>query len=161
MRPDRQLITWAGFSLVEFLVVIAVLAILASLIVPNYLSQRNSTAEARVMSLMSAVRGGISAYESRNGSFSGLPASGSGQTAYNSLRNALSQVLLLPSWADAQRVFSPNQDTFSVTNSPGGALSGHGYAASVTSPVSSTRVIAATPYGVYVCSPGFSSCSPP
>jgi type II secretory pathway pseudopilin PulG len=151
----------AGWSLVEAMVVIALLAIVASLIVPNYLSQRNSAAEARVMALMSAVRSGISAYEARNGSFSGLPGTGSGQTAYDALRAALSQVLLLPSWADAQRVFSPNENTFTVTSAPGGALSGHGYAVSVTSPLSPGRVIAATPSGVYVCSGGFATCSAP
>ncbi|MDR7544751.1 MAG: prepilin-type N-terminal cleavage/methylation domain-containing protein [Armatimonadota bacterium] len=145
----------AGYSLVELLVVIAVVAVLAAFTVPRYLSQRQRASETRIIALLDSIRSGLGAYEARNGNFSGLPCDNN-QDGWEALRSALSPFITLPSWSDVAGlvVSFGTCDGF-------GSLAGKGHVA-YARPAGGTGQFeyAAATDGVYRCSwsGGLSGC---
>ncbi len=101
----RTLRSSEGFNLVELMVVMAIVGILAGLIIPQYVSQRQQASDARIIALLDSIRSGLGAYEARNGSFSGLP-SGDGATAWEGLRTALAPFVTLPPWTEVSHMFA-------------------------------------------------------
>lgn len=144
-----------GYSIVELLVVIAVIAIMSAFLVPQYLSQRHQAADARVISLLDTVRSALGAYEARNGDFSGLPCADN-QNGWEGLRAALSPFVALPPWSDVSGMVS----SFG-TCTAFGSLSGRGHAV-YARPAGGTGQFeyAAVVDGVYRCDPsgGLSGC---
>lgn len=84
-----------GVTLVELLVVLAVIAVLAAFFIPRYVGYRRQAADARMMDLLEHIRQAVTAYEARNGSFTGLPCAWGGGS-YNQLRGALAPYITLP-----------------------------------------------------------------
>lgn len=84
-----------GVTLVELLVAVAIVAALAAFFVSRYMGYRRQAADARVIDLLEHIRQGVTAYEARTGSFSGLPCDAGGP-AYNQLRVALAPYVTLP-----------------------------------------------------------------
>lgn len=67
MRPYRK--TRRGFSLVELLAVVLILAVLAAVAVPLYVSQRRSAASRACKANLTAIASSLSAYALRNGAY--------------------------------------------------------------------------------------------
>lgn len=151
----RTLRSSEGFNLVELMVVMAIVGILAGLIIPQYVSQRQQASDARIIALLDSIRSGLGAYEARNGSFSGLP-SGGGATAWEGLRTALSSFVTLPPWSDVSGMMA----SFG-TGTAFGSLAGRGHAV-YARPAGGTGQFeyAAVADGVYRCSwsGGLSGC---
>jgi prepilin-type N-terminal cleavage/methylation domain-containing protein len=82
-----------GVTLVELLVVVAIVAVLAAFFVPRYLGYRQQAADSRVIDLLNHIRQGTTAYEAKYGGFY-LPCGWGDQ--YNNLRNALYEFIRLP-----------------------------------------------------------------
>lgn len=85
----------SGVTLVELLVVVAIVAVLAAFFVPRYLGYRQQAADSRVIDLLNHIRQGTTAYEAKYGSFGGLPC-GWGGWYYNVLRDRLREFVILP-----------------------------------------------------------------
>lgn len=79
----------AGFSLVELVIVVAVIAILAAIMIPNFLSQRQRAADSRALEAISTVRKGLAMFSADNGSYPNA-------TSYAALRTALAPYVNLP-----------------------------------------------------------------
>ena len=88
-----------GYSIIELLVVVAVIAVLAAFLVPRYVDQRRRASDTRVIALLDTIRSGLGAYEARNGNFAGLPCANN-QDGWEGLRTALSLFITLPPWSD-------------------------------------------------------------
>ena len=146
----------SGYSIVELLVVIAVIAILSAFLVPHYLGQRQQAADARVIALLDTLRSGLGAYEARNGDFSGLPCA-NGQSGWDGLRTALAPFISLPPWSAVSGMMA----SFGTCNASG-SLTGRGQAV-YARPSGGTGQFeyAAVVDGVYRCSPsgGLSGCT--
>lgn len=84
-----------GVTLIELLVVIAIIAVLSALFIPRYVGYRQQAADARIIDLLEHIRNGVTAYESRYGTYSGLPCAWGGGS-YNQLRSQLYQFIRLP-----------------------------------------------------------------
>jgi len=59
----------AGFSLVELVIVVAVIAILAAIMLPNFLAQRQRAADSAAMETISTVRKGLAMFAADNGRY--------------------------------------------------------------------------------------------
>jgi type IV pilus assembly protein PilA len=144
-----------GFSLVELMVVVAVVAILAAFVVPQYVNQRRQASDSRIIALLASVRSGLGAYEARNGGFSGLPCAND-QAGWDGLRTALSPFVQLPPWSEVGSMV-----TSAGTCTGFGSLAGKGQVAYMR-PAGGTSQFeyAAAADGVYRCawSGGLSSC---
>lgn len=144
-----------GYSIVELLVVVAVIAVLAAFMVPRYLDQRRRASEARIIALLDTIRSGLGAYEARNGDFSGLPCDNN-QDGWEALRSALAPFITLPAWSDVSHLVV----SFGTCNGFG-SLAGRGHVA-YARPAGGTGQFeyAAAVDGVYRCnwSGGLSGC---
>jgi prepilin-type N-terminal cleavage/methylation domain-containing protein len=109
-----------GFSLIELIIVVAVIAILAAIMIPNFLSQRQRAADARAMDAINTVRKGLGMYAADNGSY---PTG----TNWAAVRTAVAPYISLPA-AEADA-----------------GLSAFSYTATGTPPTSYT--VCATPAG--------------
>jgi len=78
-----------GFSLIELVIVVAVIAILAAIMVPNFLAQRQRAADSRAMDAVANIRKGLGMYAADNGSYP------TGSTWAN-VRTALAPYISLP-----------------------------------------------------------------
>jgi len=109
-----------GFSLIELIIVVAVIAILAAIMIPNFLSQRQRAADARAMDAIANVRKGLGMFAADTGNY---PTG----TNWAAVRTAVAPYIALPATeADA-------------------GLSAFSYTATGTPPTSYT--ICATPAG--------------
>lgn len=116
----RHLRSRRGFSLIELIIVVAVIAILAAVMIPNFLSQRQRAADSRALDAIATVRKGLGMYAADIGNYP------TGTT-----------------WANVQTAVAPY---ISLPASPNGAgLSAFSYTATGTPPTSYT--ICATPAG--------------
>jgi prepilin-type N-terminal cleavage/methylation domain-containing protein len=88
-----------GLSLIELIVVVAMIAVIAALVIPQYVGARQRTADARVVALLDSIRGALGAYEALNGDFSGLPCADN-EAGWEPLRTALSRFVTLPPWSE-------------------------------------------------------------
>jgi prepilin-type N-terminal cleavage/methylation domain-containing protein len=69
MLKHLRLDSRGGFSLIELIIVVAVIAILAAIMIPNFLSQRQRAADARALDVISNVRKGLGMFAADNGSY--------------------------------------------------------------------------------------------
>jgi len=138
-----------GFSLVELVVVLAVIAVLAAFVIPRYANARRQAADTRVIALLGSIRSALLAYEAKYGSFDGLPCGG-GDGFWNPLRDRLSEFAELPGY---QTVMSIAQ--FVNGCSAHGSFEGRGYFV-MMDPMGGTGrySYAATPDALWQCPPG-------
>ena len=76
-----------GFTLIELMIVIAILGILAAVAIPNFLNARGKAQDASALSTLEAVKTAMEMYAADNGSYPALTYSDSGAG------NALSTLL--------------------------------------------------------------------
>ena len=146
MRRNRQ----GGFSLVELVVVLAVIAVLAAFVIPRYANARRQAADTRVIALLGSIRSALLAYEAKYGSFDGLPC-GNSDRFWNPLRDRLREFAELP---DYQTVMSI---AWVVDGCMGyGSFEGRGYFVMMGPRGSWPRTYAVTPDALWQC-PGWST----
>ena len=78
-----------GFSLIELIIVVAVIAILAAIMIPNFLAQRQRAADARALEAIANVRKGLGMFAADNGNY---PTG----TNWAAVRTALGPYISLP-----------------------------------------------------------------
>jgi prepilin-type N-terminal cleavage/methylation domain-containing protein len=147
VRKDR------GFSIVELIVVMAVIGILAALIIPRYTGFSSQAMDARVISLLDSIRGAVSAYEARNGSFAGLPC-GNSQSYWDPLVTALAPYVALPSYSRLLEVARHVDGCQAYAE-----LASEGYMVALWANYPNSPMLAATPLGVYRCTGFYTGCS--
>jgi len=90
-----------GFSLVELIVVMAVIAILAAIIVPRYTNMRGQAADSRVIAMLGSIRTALgsyeASYEAKCSSSDRLPC-GHSDWFWNPLRDRLREFAELPGY---------------------------------------------------------------
>jgi prepilin-type N-terminal cleavage/methylation domain-containing protein len=87
-----------GLTLAELLVVVAIVAILATTLLVQFGRSRQQAEDARAIALANQVRVAFVAYEASTGSFAGLP-SGWAYHGWNPLRSAVARHATLPPWS--------------------------------------------------------------
>lgn len=79
MHPSRlRSAVQRGFTLVELLIVVIILAILAAIVIPQFSSATDDTKEAALDSNLAALRNAIELYKAQHGSYPGDVASNTG-----------------------------------------------------------------------------------
>lgn len=86
---SRRIRNQRGFSLIELIIVVAVIAILAAIMIPNFLSQRQRAADARALDTIANVRKGLGMFAADNGNY----PSG---TDWAAVRTAVAPYIALP-----------------------------------------------------------------
>ena len=79
-----------GFTLVELMIAVAVIAVLAAILVPNFVGQAQRARESAAMDVVANVRKGLAMYEADKGEY----PSGS---SWGAVRDAISEYVRLPS----------------------------------------------------------------
>lgn len=120
LRWIRRSRSQQGFSLIELIIVVAVIAILAAIMIPNFLGQRQRAADSRALDAVANIRKGLAMYAADNGSY---PTG----TTWANVQTALAPYISLPA------------------NSSDAGLSAFTYTTTGTPPTSYT--ICATPAG--------------
>ena len=145
MRRNRQ----GGFSLVELIVVLAVIAVLAALVIPRYASTRGQAADARVIALLGSIRSALLAYEAKYGNFDGLPCGNLNSSNWNLLRDRLREFAELPDWPTLSRVV----EAASLCHAHG-TFAGRGYYVGMIPKGGTGYGYVATPDALWRCTPG-------
>lgn len=138
-----------GVTLVELVVVVAIIGVLAAFFLLRTIGARNQARDQRVVALLAQVYGAVTAYEARNGGYSGLPTGGDA-TTWGTLTDALSPYAALPAWEDIYpNVISPNSTASWGTTGwpPGNGV----YVVAFTAAGTGSHFVG-TPAGVYKCS---------
>lgn len=143
-----------GVTLVELLVVVSILGVLSALFLARVGSARKEAVDARVVSLADTIRGAVSAYEVRNGSYSGLPRGPSNQSLWDSLRSALSPYVTLPDYATVTELVD-----WAEADIDYGAMAGRGYVVLLRAVGGTGKYVAAAADGVYLCTGWWSGCT--
>jgi prepilin-type N-terminal cleavage/methylation domain-containing protein len=87
-----------GLTLVELMVVVAIVAILATLLLAQFGAARRHAEDGRAIALADQLRKAVAAYVGRTGSTAGLPWWVYGHDGWEQLRAALRDYTTLPSW---------------------------------------------------------------
>src|ERR1044071_5075942 len=94
MRSNRS--THRGFSLVELLAVVLVLAVLAGVAIPLYTSQRKSAAGRTCKANLAAISSALAAYALRNNAYPAAPSGGGLPTQIVGAAEGLTQLPACP-----------------------------------------------------------------
>jgi len=139
-----------GFSLVELVVVLAVIAVLAASVIPRYANTRRQAADSRVIALLGSMRSALMAYEAKYGSFEGLPC-GNSDWYWNPLRDRLREFAELPDYQTLMSIA-----TFVDGCRGYGSFAGRGYFV-MMGPRGGTgqHSYAVTPDALWQCPPGW------
>lgn len=78
MIPATKRLVQAGFTLVELLIVVIILAILAAIVIPQFNSASTDTKEAALDANLAAMRNAIELYKAQHGSYPGAKVSSGG-----------------------------------------------------------------------------------
>lgn len=136
-----------GFTLIELVVVVAILAIIAFLVTPRVLDALDKSKKNSAISVMNEVAGALERYAAKLGEtavaeYPSLTTT-SGAAGYDELRTALAADATLPESATSGRYF--DLTTFAYDNP---TTTGGDYAVEVTATDRAGTVICARPSGV-------------
>jgi prepilin-type N-terminal cleavage/methylation domain-containing protein len=144
MRNER------GITLVELLVVITIVAVLATMFIPRMIGYREQAQRARGIALLQAVYNGVAAYEAHRGTLEGLPY-GWGYHAWTPLRDRLRPYVTLPSWGEVHPELIETLYVRPTTWVDGTAAYKVSMVFSRTTDGAGWRVYIGTPGGVWQC----------